>query len=427
MIVNPAFAEKSFHVFGLARTGLSTAEALLKAGASVWVWDDREEALAARPAGAQVADPMITDLAVFDALVVSPGVPLNSHPLAQRARETGTPIIGDTELFARARSALPPHRVIGVTGTNGKSTTAALIHHLLKEANMPAALGGNIGLPILSQDPLPDGGIYVLELSSYQIDLTETLACDIALLLNLSPDHLDRYDEGMAGYAASKLRLFEMQEAGAAAIIPGDDDYSRAAAERFSHALVPVSGDLLDDQPNWPALAGPHNRANAAAAIAAVRTLGLDDETILTGLRSFPGLSHRMERVAEKGGILYVNDSKATNPESTAPALAAYDSVHWIVGGRAKGDDLDACRPHFSHVAAAYLIGESTPVFARILKGALRLVDAGTVERAVALAAANANAGDTVLLSPACASFDQFQDFEERGDTFRAAVERLAA
>ena len=425
MISSPAFAGRTYHVLGLARTGMSVVAALIEAGAEVAAWDDRSEARAALPERVAQVDPMEADLGAYDALVVSPGVPLNSHPLAERAATRGVPVIGDIELFARARASLPPHRVVGITGTNGKSTVTALIHHVLKAAGVPATLGGNIGLPILAQEPLPSGGIYVLELSSYQIDLTRGLACDVAILLNITPDHLDRYDDDMATYAMSKGRLFGMQRAGGRAVIAGEDRWSREIADRHRDRLLPIGDDLLQHQRDWPALAGPHNRANAAAAIAALRHLGLGDDDILSGLASFAGLPHRMERVATEGGVLYVNDSKATNPESAAPALAAFGRVHWILGGLAKGDDLEACAPHFDHVRAAYLIGEAAPVFARYLEDRVPATMSGTLERAVADAAGAAQAGDTVLLSPACASFDQFRDFEERGERFKALVMAL--
>ncbi len=371
---------------------------------------------------------MEADLGAFDALVVSPGVPLNAHPLAKRAAAAGTPVIGDIELFAQARASLPPHRVVGITGTNGKSTTTALIHHVLKEAGVRTTMGGNIGLPILSQDPLPEGGVYVLELSSYQIDLTRSLACDIALLLNISPDHLDRYDGSVDKYAASKARLFEMQTTRQIAVFGSTDPHTARVAERHEARSAAVTDDLLGGQSDWPALSGPHNRANSAAAIAALRALDVSDADIVSGFQTFSGLPHRMERLGTRRGIAYINDSKATNAESAAPALAAFERVHWIAGGLAKGAELDACEPYFGHVAAVYLIGDAAPVFADVLEGKVPLiVQSGTLENAVEAAAARAGEGDTVLLSPACASFDQFRDFEDRGAQFRALVEGLPA
>ncbi|MFN3944394.1 MAG: UDP-N-acetylmuramoyl-L-alanine--D-glutamate ligase [Allosphingosinicella sp.] len=467
MIAARAFADRDYAVFGLARSGRATVAALLAGGARVMAWDENEaarEALksslsrsdgegdqpkagggassAESPSTAlravplptsfargedrlRIADPLVTALRGFAGIVVSPGVPLNRHPIAARGREAGVPVIGDIELFAEARAELPPHKVVGITGTNGKSTTTALIHHILKTAGVPAALGGNIGLPILAQDPLPEGGVYVLELSSFQIDLTRTLDCDVSVLLNLSPDHLDRYD-GMEDYAAAKARLFAMQSPGHAAVIATEDDYTRAIAGQVEGRRILVSSAQVKDQSQWPALQGPHNAQNVAAAVAAARELGVDDAAIARGLATYPGLPHRMERVAERGGVLFVNDSKATNPTSTAPALAAFPAVRWILGGLAKSDDLDACAPYFDRVRAAYTIGEAGPMFARLLRGRVGGVEeCGTLDAAVRRAAGAAEAGETVLLSPACASFDQFRDYEARGAAFRAAVESL--
>jgi len=424
MIVARAFATKRYAVLGLARSGLATVHALVASGAHVTAWDAKEEARAQAPSDVTLADPLAIDLAGFDGMVVSPGVPINRHPIADHARKAGVPIIGDIELFALARAELPAHRVVGITGTNGKSTTTALIHHVLETAGLPTRLGGNIGLPILSQEPLPEGGVYVLELSSYQIDLTRSLACDVAVLTNVTPDHLDRYD-GFADYAAAKERLFTLQHADQTAVIATDDDPSRMIASRVAHRLVRVSAHDIADQTLWPSLQGPHNAQNVACAKAVARALGVDDATIEMGLRSYPGLAHRMERVRERAGVLFVNDSKATNPTSTAPALAAYPVVHWILGGQAKSDDLDACAPHFGYVKAAYTIGEAAPMFAALLKPHMAVTQVDTLAAAVEAAARAALPGETVLLSPACASFDQFRDFEARGEAFRALVEAL--
>jgi UDP-N-acetylmuramoylalanine--D-glutamate ligase len=431
MIASPAFSGKSYAVYGLARSGCATIEALLASGASVMAWDERGEARAAlksSPANAgeelRVADPLSTSLYGFAGIVVSPGVPINRHPISARARQAKVPLIGDIELFARARADLPPHKVVGITGTNGKSTTTALIHHILETAGIPTAMGGNIGLPILAQDPLPEGGVYVLELSSYQIDLAQSLDCEVAVLLNVSPDHLDRYD-GMDDYAASKARLFAMQSPDHAAVIAADDEYTRAIAALVAGRRILVSAADVKDQSRWPALQGPHNAQNVAAAAAAARELGVADADIARGLETYPGLPHRMERVRERDGVLFVNDSKATNPTSAAPALAAYPAIHWILGGRPKGDDLEPCEPYLGHVRAAYTIGEAGPMFARLLAPKVEVEECGLLDRAVGAAAGKAKAGEVVLLSPACASFDQFKDYEARGEAFRAAVEGL--
>ena len=384
-------------------------------------WDDREAARSAvTTAGVEFADLNTIGLAGFDAIIVSPGVPLNTHPLARRAAKAGVPVLGDIELFALARPELPAHKVIGITGTNGKSTTTALIHHLLLTAGIPARLGGNIGLPILGQSPLGAGGVYVLELSSFQIDLTNSLDCDVTVCLNITPDHLDRYD-GFDAYAAAKARLFDMQSKDGVAIISLDSAASRALAARQPRSFG-ISAADINDQSAWPTLQGPHNAENVAAACAAALHVGASPAAIAQGLASYPGLPHRMERIATKRGILYVNDSKATNPTSTAPALAAYPRIHWICGGLNKTDELDACLPHLGHVKAAYTIGKAEELFANILRPHVRVEQIQTVVKATQLAASRALPGDVILLSPACASYDQFKDFEARGDAFREAV-----
>ena len=431
MIVAKAFEGRRYAVLGLARSGLATARALAKSGAHVVAWDSDP---AARDAAAGINGVIVHDIARLSlegaaALVVSPGVPLDTHPLVARARDANVPIIGDIELFAQARAELPPHRVVGITGTNGKSTTTALVHHIVKTAGVPTLMGGNIGLPILGQTPLAAGGVYVLELSSYQIDLTQTLDCDVAVLLNITPDHLDRYD-GFEGYAASKARLFAMQSPAHDAVIGIGDAASAQVARGLSargEHLTRIAPGVCMDQSRWPALQGPHNAQNALAAIAVVKALGVADADIDRGLASFTGLPHRMETVASRDGVTFVDDSKATNPESTAPALGAFDRVHWIVGGKRKGDDLDACAPYFDRVVAAYTIGEAGPLFRDLLTGRVPAVElSGDLATAVAQAAAAARPGEVVLLSPACASFDQFRDYEDRGAAFRAAVEALA-
>ncbi|MDQ3246216.1 MAG: UDP-N-acetylmuramoyl-L-alanine--D-glutamate ligase [Pseudomonadota bacterium] len=427
MITAKAFADKHYAVYGLARSGLATVEALLASGARVTAWDGKEEARDAAPAGASVADLDSADLSGFDSLVVTPGLPLNRHPIAERARAAGVEIIGDIELFARARPELPPHKVVGITGTNGKSTTTALVHHILNTAGVPATMGGNIGLPILAQDPLPEGGVYVLELSSYQIDLTRTLDCEVAVLLNVTPDHLERY-ESFEAYERSKWRLFQMQNEGLHLAVvtepcPVREEFN-AGVPNVNIAWIDAD-TVFDRQRHWPALQGPHNAQNAACAITVLRELKLGDAAVEAGLRTFPGLAHRMERVADKDGVLFVNDSKATNSTATAPAIAVFSSIRWILGGQAKSDNLDECAPHFGNVRSAYTIGEAAELFERLLSPHMPVKNCGKLEAAVKAAAADAQAGDTVLLSPACASFDQFRDFEDRGDTFKNLVGAL--
>jgi UDP-N-acetylmuramoylalanine--D-glutamate ligase len=479
MITSPAFRGKRYAVLGLARSGLATVQSLVASGAEVVAWDANEAARDAlrkilpvngevaapsadggghqeapfldtplhHPAGGpppragedlQIVDLLTTDLRGYDGVVMSPGVPINRHPIADAARAANVPLIGDIELFAMARACLPLHKVVGITGTNGKSTTTALIHHILQTAGVPSLMGGNIGLPILDREPLPAGGVYVLELSSFQIDLTLSLDCDVAVLLNITPDHLDRYD-GFESYVASKARLFEMQSAGHVAIMGYENDEARLIhdalyAERKTGQIFGISSQDFDvsgddagthNQSDWPSLQGPHNGQNAAAAIVACESLGISATDIFNGLATYPGLPHRMERIRELNGVLYVNDSKATNATSTAPALGAYPAIHWILGGIAKTNDLDACLPYFDNVRAAYTIGDAGPMFAAILKNHMPVAQCGTLAKAVSDAAAVAKAGETVLLSPACASFDQFTDYEARGEAFRTAVETL--
>ena len=430
MITSPAWKDRKYAVLGLARSGRATVEALLASGADVLVWDDRAEAREPYAGRCALGDPLEADLAGYAGVIVSPGVPLNTHPIKPHADRFGVPVIGDVELFAQARTDLPPHKVVGITGTNGKSTTTALTHHILKQAGVPTTMGGNIGLPILEQDPLPEGGVYVLELSSYQIDLTFSLDCDVAVLLNITPDHLDRYDGDFQKYAASKSRLLTMQTRGHNSIARFTD--ARSLGNFAEGSIASILEDVLanrgiagEEQADWPSLQGPHNRENAAAAIEICDILGLSSGDIRSGLQTYPGLPHRMERVAEVAGVAYVNDSKGTNTAASAPALAAFDNIHWILGGLAKEPGLGECEAELGHVKAAYTIGKAGPDFAALLEGRVPVERCETLDCAVSTAAAKAEPGDTVLLSPACASFDQYADFEKRGDHFRALVEGL--
>lgn len=437
MITSPAFKSKRFAVLGLARSGAAAAEALLASGAEVIAWDRQPHAREPFEGRCRLIDPLELDLTGFAGVVVSPGVPLNSHPIGPHVWQYGLPVIGDIELFAQARADLPPHKVVGITGTNGKSTTTALTHHILQTAGVPCLMGGNIGDPILGQAALPEGGVYVLELSSFQIDLTFTLDCDVAALTNITPDHLDRYAD-FAAYAASKERLFQMQAHGTA-LICAEDDPTAAIADRLAaegKPLVRVKTADLDAaglaEGRSPSLAGPHNAQNAAVAVAICRQLGLTDAQIAAGIASYRGLPHRMERVCETGGVIYINDSKATNAASAAPALAAFPPepainagaprIHWIIGGLPKEDGLGACADHLANVAAAYTVGEAGPMFADLLEGQVKVERCELISEAVRRAAEAAQPGDVVLLSPACASYDQFRDYEKRGLHFRQMV-----
>jgi len=442
MITSSAFAGKRYAVLGLARSGAAAVESLLASGAHVTAWDRQDVARAAFEGRCDLADPLELDLTGFDGLVVSPGVPLNTHPITAHAAKYGVPIIGDIELFAQARADLLPHKVVGVTGTNGKSTAVALVHHILRMAGVPCVLGGNIGDPILAQEPLAPNeqgaGVYVLELSSYQIDITHTLDCEAAALSNITPDHLDRYD-GFAAYAASKARLFAMQSAQHLTVLgtldPPCGDIFRAEQGRRveGRAVAADMASLAGSQREWPTLQGPHNLQNVAVAVALAEELGVTEAQWRHALPRFRNLAHRMEFIGEDDGVIYINDSKATNTASTAPALAAYPPsaagprVHWIVGGLAKEDGLGETEAQLANVAVAYTVGEAGPRFAQLLEErGVKVERCELVSEAVRRAQEGTGAGDVILFSPACASFDQFRDFEKRGDHFRQLVGVLA-
>ncbi len=445
MITSPAFAGKRYAVLGLARSGAAAAEALLASGAEVTVWDRQDVARAPFEGRCKLADPLELNLTGYAGVVVSPGVPLNTHPIVGNAAQYGVPVIGDIELFALARPDLLPHKVVGITGTNGKTTTTALVHHILEMAGIPAVLGGNIGVPIMAQEALAPNdqgvGVYVLELSSYQVDLTFSLDCDAAALTNITPDHLDRYD-GFEGYAASKARLFEMQSGGHFAVFgllaePAGAIFQREQSRRLEGRAVPADLErFVAQQSEWPSLQGPHNLENVAVAIALVEELGVKPAQWEHALPRFRNLPHRMERVCEENGVLFINDSKATNPASTAPALAAFPPdpaindgaprVHWIVGGLAKEDGLGECAAHLDKLAAAYTVGEAGPRFAELIEPHAKAERCEMVSEAVSRAREAARPGEVVLFSPACASFDQFRDYEKRGEHFRQLVGVIA-
>jgi UDP-N-acetylmuramoylalanine--D-glutamate ligase len=463
MIPITEFKGRDVAVFGLARTGLAAARALAAGGARVHAWDDNASARAgAEAAGVAVSDINALDWRGFAALVLSPGVPLRfpePHRVVALAEATGVPVIGDTELFARAVNALPASarpKLVGVTGTNGKSTTSALIAHILREAGKDVRLGGNIGEAVLDLAPLHAGAYYVIELSSYQLDLTASLRLDVAVWLNVAPDHLDRHGD-MAGYVAAKRRIFLNQGAANWAVIGVDDSYSAKICTEFTRAQIqrvaPISSgqvlgrgvctidgkvinalsgrsEVVADLARAQALAGRHNGQNAAAAFAAARALGVDAKVIAAALLSFPGLPHRLERVASIEGVRFINDSKATNANAAAQALAVYPRVYWIAGGVAKAGGLGELAPFFPRIARAYLIGQSAGELADSLQNNVQVTMAGTLEAAVKLAFNDARSSGephpVVLLSPACASFDQFKSFEDRGDRFKAMVADLS-
>ncbi len=455
MIEVHEYRDKSVAVLGLGSSGMAAARALAAGGAKVLSWDDD---VAKREASGThsltFADLYKTDFSDVAALVLSPGIPLTHpqpHRVVQRARAAGCPVIGDMELFA---GAVVGPSVVGVTGTNGKSTTTALVGHLLETSGRSVAVGGNLGKPALDLPELDDEGIYVLELSSFQIDLAPSLVCDIAVLLNLSPDHLDRHGD-MAGYIAVKKRLLLQQAPRGIAVIATDDPDCETVFKELKsehrqrivevgighvieggvYVIEGVLHDATDDRvpsfdlSNAESLMGVHNWQNAAAAIAVVRMLGLPADRAMQGLVSFPGLPHRLEQVATIEGVRFVNDSKATNAAAAARALATFDNIHWIAGGIAKAGGIESLSPYFPRIARAYLIGEASTGFAATLGDRVAHTSCVDLTSAIAAAFDDAQArpgGSVVLLSPACASFDQWPNFEARGDDFRGQVRALA-
>ncbi len=459
MIPVTSFAGKKVAVFGLGGSGLVSASALLAGGADVVGCDDNAETVAkATRAGIPTADLRHADWSRISALVLAPGVPL-THPAphwtVRLARAAAVEIVGDIELFCRERRRHAPDApFVAITGTNGKSTTTALTAHLAKTAGYDAELGGNIGTAILSLHPPARGRVHVIEVSSYQADLAPSLDPSVGILLNVSEDHLDRHGT-LTNYAAVKERVVAGLQDGGTAVVGVDDNWCQAAADRIERAgkrMVRVSvrrpladgitveaGRIMQAAGGTAteiallggigSLRGVHNAQNAACAAAAALALGLTVEQIQKGLRSFPGLAHRMEEVGRKGRVLFVNDSKATNADSAAQALACFSDIFWIAGGKPKSGGLSPLAGFFPRIRKAYLVGEAAAGFAAALDGKVPHVVAGTLDRAVALAARDAEAADVaepvVLLSPACASFDQYRNFEVRGDAFRGLVRAL--
>ncbi|MBX7248025.1 MAG: UDP-N-acetylmuramoyl-L-alanine--D-glutamate ligase [Caulobacteraceae bacterium] len=448
-------------VFGLGRTGLTAARALLAGGAAPVLWDESETARAAAVAeGFQVEDLNTADWSGFAAFLLSPGVPL-THPkphwTVEKARAAGVEVLGDIELYARTVALAPlakRPRTVAITGTNGKSTTTALIGWVLKQAGRDARIGGNIGIGVLGLEDMHAGAVYVIETSSYQLDLTRTFRPDVAVLMNLSPDHLDRHG-GMDGYVAAKRRIFANQGPGDTAVVGVDDPYGQQICTELmaagKSAVRPISsgraigrgvyalgGVLYDstgertvevaDLTRARSLPGKHNWQNAAAAYVTARALGVSQDDAVEGLMSFPGLAHRMEEVGRVGEVRFINDSKATNADAARQALQSYPRVYWIAGGRAKEGGIEELADLFPRVARAYLVGEAAEAFAGTIGSSAPWTISGDIPRAVADAFADAAASGEeaiVLLSPASASFDQFADFEERGEAFRRAVASL--
>lgn len=427
-----AMAGKNVALFGLGGSGIVTAKALAEGGAHVTAWDDNPDSVArAASQGVLTQNLRDVDWSAIDSFVLSPGVPL-THPKphwsAELARSAQVEIIGDVELFCRQRRVAHfDSKFVAITGTNGKSTTTALIAHLLKQAGRDVQMGGNIGVPVLQLLDPADGRIYVVECSSYQIDLAPTLDADVGILLNLSPDHLDRHGS-MVHYAEIKSRLVASS---AKAIIGVDDDWSRAIFSKLPDAVaIDVQKDGLNlDLSHAPSLRGAHNMQNALAAVAACRVLGLSTQELMAGLNSFTGLAHRMQIVGKRGKVSFVNDSKATNADAAAKSLSSFASIYWIAGGLPKEGGIEPLRPLFGHVAKAYLIGEAAPNFAATLGDDVPYEISATLNVALAHAAHDAALSKddepVVLLAPAAASFDQFKNFEVRGDAFVEAVDRL--
>jgi UDP-N-acetylmuramoylalanine--D-glutamate ligase len=455
MIPSTVFAGRRVAVFGLGMSGIAAARSLAAGGAHVLAWDDEESARAkAVSQGVALSDLHTADWTGLAALVLAPGVPL-THPephwTVNMARAKGVEVIGDTELFFRERSQRGSSaKVVVITGTNGKSTTTALTAHLLQGAGKPVALGGNIGRAVLDLPAFAPDLTYVLELSTFQIDLTPSLFPDAAALLNITPDHLDRHGT-LEAYASIKESIFEGLPPSGTAVIGIDDEHSRAIADRLSgpFAVKRIAvGDTIDtgvwvedgvlvevdngveqarvSLAGIGSLRGAHNWQNAATAYALARSQGLSPEAIAEGLQSFAGLAHRMEQVARLGHVLFVNDSKATNADAAGKALASFTDIHWIIGGRPKAGGLAGLEPFFPRIARAYLIGEATEEFAAQLGGHVDHERCGTLDRAIEAAARDAKESQArepvVLLSPACASYDQFKNFEARGDAFRNIV-----
>jgi UDP-N-acetylmuramoylalanine--D-glutamate ligase len=455
MIPVTSFAGKAVAVFGLGGSGLATCHALIEGGADVIAFDDDANKVAqAAEAKVGTGDLRTIDWSKIAALILTPGVPL-THPQphwsAKLAQTAGTEIIGDIELFCRERRKHGPDApFVAITGTNGKSTTTALIAHLLRLAGRDVQMGGNIGVPVLQLEPPARQRHYVVECSSYQIDLAPSIDPSVGIMLNVTPDHIDRHGT-IEHYAAVKSRVLGRAKV---RIIGVDDEYGRGMAQNLAamqRPIVPVSikgivphgyvggerniyrtgaseAEDIADLTGIGSLRGRHNMQNAVAAVAACSALGVDDRTLQEGLRSFPGLAHRMEEIGQKGAVLFVNDSKATNADSAGKALASFDNIYWLAGGLPKEGGITSLAEFFPRIAKAYLIGKAAPDFARTLDGRVPYEIAGTLDAALEHAArdaAAAGAPAVVLLSPACASFDQFPNFEVRGNRFRELVQAM--
>ncbi|MBA4749291.1 MAG: UDP-N-acetylmuramoyl-L-alanine--D-glutamate ligase [Alphaproteobacteria bacterium] len=445
MITLPDLSADTYYVVGLARSGLGAIKALKKAGATLYAWDDQTDAhIEATRLGAKVLPPHKINWQGLKALVLSPGIPHTypkPHLSAKLALQQDVPIICDMDFLFQAKTDA---RFLGITGTNGKSTTTALIGHILRKAGFVVEVGGNIGVSALELEDLPEGGIYVLEMSSYQLERVPHLRCEVGVFLNLMPDHLERHG-GIEGYIRAKRRLLEgspppFMVMGTHEVIM-KELFARVSGEAvcvdlngIPHKGLYVSQDGILTDNYWEKgrsictlldlagkLPGLHNAQNALAAYGAARRLGLTFEDCREGILSFKGLPHRIERLGRVSGITFINDSKATNAEATSKALSAFKDISWIVGGKPKEDGLTGIEPYLGHVRHAYLIGESEEAFAAFLtQHKVPHTKCGTLKHAAARAVEDLKGQEgLILLSPACASFDQFHDYEERGNTFR--------
>jgi UDP-N-acetylmuramoylalanine--D-glutamate ligase len=447
-------------VFGLARSGLATVRWLREQGHTVYVMDEDPAKVtkACAEGGIAWADQVAwadqRAFKILKALIQSPGIPM-THPLTKAARQAGVAVRGDVDLF---RQAHPKATIVGITGTNGKSTTTALIGHILKECGIPVAVGGNIGVPVLVLPELPNKGIYVLELSSYQLELSQNLGLTAAAWTNITPDHLERHGT-LENYRAAKLKIFDGPAHPPQSVISIDDVHSQEIFEKrtrahpgyftpvrvnqpLDHGVFVQDGILMDstgggrvltigDLSGLERLKGEHNYQNIAIAYGICKNLNLSPQEIMGAVKTFPGLVHRQEYVRTLGTTVFINDSKATNADATSHALKAYDSIYWLLGGVPKRDGIDSLLPLLSSVKKAYLFGEASEKFSKILDTALPYERCGdmlaAIQRAYKDALNDAVSGEkaTVLLSPACASFDQFRDYEHRGDIFKGIVNEL--
>ena len=473
MIVVSEYRGQCVGVFGLGKAGSATVASLVAGGAKVFAWDDSfsPSPLMGEGAGggdvashsSPLSNPPTQGGMGFErihysqwpwhelkVLVLAPGVPLTHpapHAVVAMAHQHSVPILGDIELLYRAQ---PQARYVAITGTNGKSTTTALIGHILNEAGLRVQVGGNIGTAALTLEPLGEGGIYVLETSSYQLDLVRTTRFNVAVFLNITPDHLDRHGT-MENYVAAKCHIFARQQPGDVAVIAVDDEWTRKIAlslqspvssvasltevsgyQPLQRGIFAEQGTLIDatgdrrletgNLTSISSLTGRHNWQNAAAAYAACRACGVAPDVIFAAMKTFPGLKHRLQLVAEIGGVRFINDSKATNADATSNALAPYDTIYWILGGKPKEGGIVSLSEYFPKIRHAFLIGQAAEEFARTLEGRVPYTHCGTLEAATKMAAAMAwqekKSQAVVLLSPACASFDQWQSFEQRGDAF---------